>query len=96
MDTGAYDAVIDKGTLDAILCGEGSFGVAAATVGEVYRQLLLLLILTFMILPRIVYGNKFRQRSLEMRWRDAYELGWHDAQEGECLERDCREGAEGL
>mmetsp|Transcript_6536 Transcript_6536/g.3694 ORF Transcript_6536/g.3694 Transcript_6536/m.3694 type:complete len:97 (+) Transcript_6536:118-408(+) len=38
-DPGSYDAGIDKGTLDSILCGEGSTVNAHKMVSEVYRVL---------------------------------------------------------
>lgn len=36
---GAFDAVIDKGTLDSVLCGDGSGPNAAQMLAEIYRVL---------------------------------------------------------
>ena len=38
-ENGTYDVVIDKGTLDSILCGEGSTECASKAVSEVHRVL---------------------------------------------------------
>jgi len=38
-DTGAFDCVIDKGTLDSILCGDSSTTNAAKMIGEIHRVL---------------------------------------------------------
>ena len=37
--TETFDAVIDKGTLDCILCGEGSTTNANKMISEIYRVL---------------------------------------------------------
>ena len=38
-ETGSFDVAIDKGTIDAILCGEGSSANASKVISEVHRVL---------------------------------------------------------
>eukprot|EP01015_Nassula_variabilis_P011213 TRINITY_DN190_c0_g1_i3.p1 TRINITY_DN190_c0_g1~~TRINITY_DN190_c0_g1_i3.p1 ORF type:complete len:132 (+),score=22.07 TRINITY_DN190_c0_g1_i3:84-479(+) len=38
-ESGSFDCIVDKGTLDAILCGEGSTTSASKMLSEVYRVL---------------------------------------------------------
>lgn len=38
-ESGGFDLVLDKGTLDSILCGDSSTSNAQKTLSEIYRVL---------------------------------------------------------
>lgn len=38
-ESGSFDVVIDKGTLDSVLCGEGSATNSSKMISEVYKVL---------------------------------------------------------
>lgn len=38
-EAGSFDVIIDKGTLDSVLCGEGSATNSSKMISEVYKAL---------------------------------------------------------